>query len=75
MATVEDVSPGGIRLITARAYPLDRPLLLVPQPPHPLAGRRLPFLPQRCEALLDGHLLAGAFTQPLTENEVRALSG
>ena len=75
-ATPEDVSAGSALLLSPRLAPPGGAVVLEVLPPHPLAGRRLPFRVLRCEELADGgHLLAGMFDPRLAEQEARALAG
>jgi hypothetical protein len=75
-AVPEEVSAGGIRLLASQCQAAGKVLTLVPERPHPLAGRWLPLQVTRCEQLPGGgHHLAGVFTNPLSDDEARALAG
>jgi hypothetical protein len=75
-AVAEDVSAGGALLLSPRLGPPGEAVVLEVLPPHPLAGRRLPFRVLRCAELADGgHLLAGMFDSRLADQEARALAG
>jgi hypothetical protein len=74
LGVLDDVSAGGVRLLTARPCPLG-PAMLEPLPPHPLAGRKFPFKVERSAALPGGcALVGGPFTPPITDGEARALA-
>jgi hypothetical protein len=71
---LEDTSPGGARLLTARVC-RPGPAVLVPLSRHPLAGRSFPFLIERSGPLKGGGAyIAGPFTPPVTEEEARSLA-
>jgi hypothetical protein len=71
---LEDVSAGGLRLLAARPCPLG-PAVLVPIPPHPLAGRQFPFRAERSGLVAGGGArVAGPFDPPITDAEARALA-
>jgi hypothetical protein len=71
---LEAASAGAISLLAA-ALPA-RPALLVPLPPHPLAGRLFPFKVERCVALPGGCAsVAGALDPPISDEDARALAG
>jgi len=73
-AVLEDVSALGVRLLAARPC-MPVPAVLVPMPPHALAGRRFPFKIERTSALGGGGAsLAGPFDSPITDVEARALA-
>ena len=76
IASLEEVSAGGARLLAGRPWPPGERLALEPGPPHPLAGRRLPFRVTRCEAVPgDGHRVAASFPAALPDEDVHALAG
>jgi hypothetical protein len=75
-AVPEEVSAGGMRLLASHRHAAGGRLTLVPERPHPLAGRWLPLQVTRCEQLPGGgHHVAGAFPDPLSDDETRALAG
>jgi CheY-like chemotaxis protein len=75
-AVPKDVSAGGALLLSPRLGPPGAAVVLEALPPHPLAGRCLPFRGVRYRDLADGgYLLAGTFVPPLSDEEARALAG
>ena len=75
-AAPEDVSAGGDLLLSPGLGPPGDAAVLEALPPHPLAGRHLPFRVLRYVELTDGgHLLAGMFDPRLCDEEARALAG
>jgi hypothetical protein len=74
-AAPEAVSAGGALLLSPRLGPPGEAVMLEALPPHPLAGRGLPFRVLRWVGLADGgHLLAGRFEPPLSDQEARRLA-
>jgi hypothetical protein len=71
-AALEDASAGGVRLLANRAC-APGPVVLVPLPLHPLAGRRFPFRVVRTGA--GGRAVAGPFEPPISDDEAWALAG
>jgi hypothetical protein len=72
-AALEDASPGGVRLLTARACARG-PAVLVPVWPHPLAGRRFAIRVERSGALGGGFYAAGPFDPPVAYAVALALA-
>jgi len=71
---LENASATGVRLLTARAC-MPGPAVLVPLPPHALAGRRFPFKVERVSAQGGGGAsIAGPFEPPISDGEARALA-
>ena len=75
MGVPDEVSAGGIGLLVSRPQLVGEILTITILSPHPLAGRPLSLRVCRCQSLPSGHLLAGAFLEPLSEAELQALAG
>ena len=73
MAVPADVSRGGFRTDVAREYVAGGRLALAPQRPHPLSGRRFPFVVVWSRPA-PGAEIGGAFTPEITDAESTALS-
>src|SRR5262249_52269030 len=75
-AVPADISRGGALLLSPGLAPPGEVVVLEALPPHPLAGRCLPFRVLRYVDLADGgHLLAGIFDPRLCDEEARSLAG
>jgi hypothetical protein len=74
-AAPEDVSAGGALLLSPRLGPPGAAVVLEVLPPHPLAGRGLPFRVLCYVDLADGgHLLAGMFDPRLSDDEASLIA-
>src|SRR5688572_29558572 len=70
VALPADISQSGLRIDAPRAVTVGDRLLLEPQRPHPLGGRRFPF----AVVWTGPAMIGGVFVTPITEAEMAALA-